>query len=179
MPARLDLPPPAGGLADLVTVRDLVLEDLGDLDWSGSAVHVAAVAGALAETYAGGSALLVLTLPNGRLVGLGGLRWDREPGIGWLEMLSIHETLHSLGLGTRLIRALEDRAGEQGARRVRLSVEHDNPRALRLYRRLGYRPYGSAVESWPVAGNRTYVTVCRLLERDLGTGSVSSAPDAR
>jgi ribosomal protein S18 acetylase RimI-like enzyme len=82
-------------------------------------------------------------------------------------MLSVHEHLQSLGLGTRLIAALEKRVRKRGLDRVQLGVEHDNPRALALYRGLGYREVGSRVESWPVAGGRSYVTVSTVLERVL------------
>ena len=34
-----------------------------------------------------------------------------------------------------------------------------------LYRRLGYREVGSTLDVWPVAGGKTYVTVCTILER--------------
>ncbi|MFP5283139.1 MAG: GNAT family N-acetyltransferase, partial [Actinomycetes bacterium] len=67
----------------------------------------------------------------------------------------------------RLVRALENRAVAYGCRRARLLVEHDNPRAAGLYTRLGYRPSGTALDRWPVAGSRTYVTVCAVVERDL------------
>ena len=79
-------------------------------------------------------------------------------------MLSVHETFQGLGIGTLLIRNLEERVRERGVRAVRLTVEHDNPRAAALYRRLGYREVGDAIETWPVTGDRTYVTVCTVLE---------------
>jgi ribosomal protein S18 acetylase RimI-like enzyme len=151
-----------------LTVRDLDPADLADLDWSGGAEHVRALAEALQASYADEMAVLVLALPNGRLVAVGALDLRPEPGAGVLTMLSVHEHLQSLGLGTRLVAALEKRARKRGLSRVRLGVEHDNPRALALYRRLGYQEVGSRVESWPVAGGRTYVTVSAVLQRELG-----------
>jgi len=62
---------------------------------------------------------------------------------------------------------LEERARSLGVDTARITVEHDNPRARALYLRLGYREVGSRVESWAVAGGRTYVTVTAVLERDL------------
>jgi ribosomal protein S18 acetylase RimI-like enzyme len=82
-------------------------------------------------------------------------------------MIAVHDTLQSLGIGTALIDALERRAEDAGCVRARMSVEHDNPRALALYRRLGYADVGSEVESWPVTGDRTYVTVSTVVERAL------------
>lgn len=150
-----------------LTVRDLEPPDLADLDWSGGAEHVRALAAALQASYAGEMTVLVIALANQRLVAVGAVDFRPEPGTGVLTMLSVHEHLQSLGLGTRLIAALEKRVRKRGLDRVQLGVEHDNPRALALYRRLGYREVGSRVESWPVAGGRSYVTVSTVLERVL------------
>jgi len=46
-------------------------------------------------------------------------------------------------------------------------VEHDNPRAAALYWRLGYRETGTVLDSWPVAGGRTYVTICTVMTKPL------------
>ncbi len=150
-------------------VRDLEPTDLGDLDWSGGSEHVRAMADALQASYAGQMGVVVIALKNGRLVATGAVDFRPDPRAGELTMLAVHEHLQSLGLGTRLVRALEERVRARGLDVARLSVEHDNPRARALYLRLGYREVGSRVESWAVAGGRTYVTTTALLERDLRT----------
>lgn len=151
----------------LVAFRDLEPDDLGDLDWSGGDAHLRHVAGALGRAYAGDVVLLVGILPNARLVAMGGVDLAKHAGVGVLWMLAVHEALQSLGIGTALIGALERRARDAGCATGRISVEHDNPRALALYRRLGYAAVGTEVESWSVTGNRTYVTVSTVLERAL------------
>lgn len=148
-------------------VRDLEPTDFGDLDWSGGAEHQRELAAAWQAAYAGQMAVLVVALANGRLVALGAVDFRPDPAAGVLTLLSVHERFQSLGLGTRLVAALEERARREGRDRARLSVEHDNPRAAALYRRLGYREAGTSVETWPVAGGRRYVTVATVLERDL------------
>jgi ribosomal protein S18 acetylase RimI-like enzyme len=150
-----------------LTVRDLEPGDLGDLDWSGGSEHVRAVAETLQATYTDEMAVLVVALANGRLVATGAVDFRPDPQAGELMMLSVHEHLQSLGLGSRLVAALEKRTRNRGRHLARLTVEHDNPRARALYLRLGYREAGSRVESWPVAGGRTYVTSTMVLERDL------------
>ena len=150
-----------------LTVRDLEPTDLGELDWSGGSEHVRAMAQALQASYAGDMAVLVVALANGRLAATGAVDFRPDPEAGELTMLAVHEHLQSLGLGTRLVAALEKRVRARGRALSRLSVEHDNPRARALYLRLGYREAGSRVESWPVAGGRTYVTATAVLERDL------------
>jgi ribosomal protein S18 acetylase RimI-like enzyme len=151
----------------LVAFRDLEPADLSDLDWSGGDAHLKHVAGALGRAYGGEVVLLVGALPNARLVAMGGVDLAKQPGVGVLWMLAVRDTLQSLGIGTALIDALERRAEDAGCVRARMNVEHDNPRALALYRRLGYADVGSEVESWPVTGDRTYVTVSTVVERAL------------
>jgi hypothetical protein len=46
-------------------------------------------------------------------------------------------------------------------------VEHDNPGARALYERLGYSEAWPTLDSWPVAGGKTYVTACTIMERKL------------
>jgi ribosomal protein S18 acetylase RimI-like enzyme len=156
-----------------LTVRDLEPEDLTDLDWSGGNEHLGAVAEALQACYSGGVALVVVTLPNGRVIASGGVDFRPVLGAGALWMLAVHESFQGMGIGTLLISSLEDRVRDRGLALARLRVEHDNPRAAALYRRLGYREVGSGLDSWPVAGGFSFVTVCTVLERDL---SPSASP---
>jgi ribosomal protein S18 acetylase RimI-like enzyme len=162
-----------------LTVRDLEPPDLADLDWSGGPEHLGAVAAAVQASYTGEAGLVVATLDNGRLAGLGAVDFRGEPGSGLLWMLSVHEVLQGLGIGTRLIRALERRIVQAGRSTARIQVEHDNPRARMLYRRLGYREIGSTLDAWPVTGGKTYVTVCTMMERALGPGEPPTGASAR
>ena len=59
---------------------------------------------------------------------------------------------------------------------ARMLVEHDNPRARVLYERLGYSDAGATLDSWPVAGGRTYVTACTIMERTLAEVQGDDAP---
>lgn len=162
-----------------LTIRDLQPGDLTDLDWSGGSAHIRAVATALQDSYVGDVGLLVLTLANGRLVAMGGVDFRPDPGCGRLWMLAVHHRLQSLGLGTRLVAALEDWIVAHGRTRARLSVELDNPRAAELYRRLGYRELGPVRESWPLDGGGIYVAACTLMERDLAAGPRGDGRSAR
>lgn len=150
-----------------VTFRDLQPSDLGDLDWSGGAEHLAAIAEVLPLMVSDEAEYLVGVLPNRRLVAAGGADLRPVAGAGVLWQLAVHPLLQSLGIGSRLVAALEHRLRVRGLAEARLSVEHDNPAAARLYRRLGYRECGSAVESWPVSGGRRYVTVTTVLRKPL------------
>ncbi|MET0694380.1 MAG: GNAT family N-acetyltransferase [Propionibacteriaceae bacterium] len=155
-----------------LTVRDFEPEDLSDMEWSGGPEHITALAEALQASFAGDVAMVVVALPNGRLIANGGVDFRKYADAGLIWMLSVHETFQGMGVGTRLIQALEDRVVERGVRKARMGVEHDNPRAAALYRRRGYREVGSTLESWATSGGRTYVTVCTVLERDLRPAGV-------
>ncbi len=153
-----------------VTFRDLEPSDLRDLAWSGGSEHLTAIAEVLPLMVSEEAEYVVGALPNGRLVAAGGadLRPVAEAGLLW--QLSVHAVLQGLGVGTGMVGDLEVRSRRRGRTEARLTVEHDNPDAARLYRRLGYREHGSAVESWPVAGGRRYVTVTTVLRKTLSEG---------
>ena len=151
----------------VVTFRDLEPSDLSDLDWSGGSEHLAAIAEVLPLMVADEAGYLVGELPNGRLVAAGGADLRPVTGAGVLWQLAVHPLLQGLGIGTAMVTALEQRLRDRDISEARLSVEHDNPDAARLYRRLGYREHGSAVESWPIEGDRRYVTVTTVLRKTL------------
>jgi len=63
--------------------------------------------------------------------------------------LSVDGALRSCGIGTILIRALEQRARARGLTWVEIGAE-ENGRPRALYERLGYVVTGSEVGSWDV-----------------------------
>jgi ribosomal protein S18 acetylase RimI-like enzyme len=85
--------------------------------------------------------------------------------------LSVHPTLRSCGIGTILIRALEQRIRARGLTRVELGVDENEPRPLALYERLGYVAYGREPDAWdmeaPDGSITRYETTCILLRKDL------------
>lgn len=56
----------------------------------------------------------------------------------YLDDISVSESYRSKGIGTRLIQAAEQYAGDMDIPMVVLHVEKSNEAAFRLYRRLGY-----------------------------------------
>jgi ribosomal protein S18 acetylase RimI-like enzyme len=91
----------------------------------------------------------VLTLPGvvrlkatleGRMVGfIAGDRRDAQ-GIAWIVTVGVLPDYRHKGIGEALIRACEERLGKVI---IRLSVRASNEEAVRLYRRLGYRWFGT------------------------------------
>jgi len=57
-----------------------------------------------------------------------------------IDGIVVHPAMRGQGVGTRLLQAACDRAREKGLRSVRLEVVDTNPRARRLYERLGFVP---------------------------------------
>jgi ribosomal protein S18 acetylase RimI-like enzyme len=66
--------------------------------------------------------------------------WDTGELIGEIESLSVLPDFRGRGLGSRLLTELGERLREQGAVDLILGVLAGNVDAVRLYRRLGYRP---------------------------------------
>jgi ribosomal protein S18 acetylase RimI-like enzyme len=61
------------------------------------------------------------------------------PGDLYLDGLVVDPSLRGQGIGSALLTAFEDLAGENGFTTVSLEVIDTNPRARSLYERLGYR----------------------------------------
>lgn len=59
-----------------------------------------------------------------------------------LQRLYVDPLVHGKGVGTRLICALEERARAEGFKQIWLTVWEENPKAHRLYERLGYAKAG-------------------------------------
>lgn len=94
--------------------------------------------------------LMALQLP--RVYGLwGALRFVHRvrhaflglPDPGWgewfIDNLAVLPEWRNRGIGSRLLAAAEEQARRQGLRACSLDVEVDNPSALRLYERRGFR----------------------------------------
>jgi ribosomal protein S18 acetylase RimI-like enzyme len=68
------------------------------------------------------------------------LLFERKPRTGTLQLdgIAVHSEARGLGIGTKLIAALEAFALQQGYQGVQLEVVDTNPHARRLYERLGF-----------------------------------------
>jgi len=81
----------------------------------------------------------VVVRVGGRSVGCGGVRRLGE-GVAEVKRMWIEPGMRSLGLGRRLLGALEDLAAEAlGCSTVRLDTSDELREALRLYRAAGYQ----------------------------------------
>jgi GNAT superfamily N-acetyltransferase len=100
---------------------------------------------------------------------------DNLPGVALLLHLWVHEDSRNQGVGSALVDAAETELRQRGHRRVALGIDPGNHGAMRLYARLGYRP-------WPHPDIRTtsmrflsngdrvrLPETCRVLVRELST----------
>jgi ribosomal protein S18 acetylase RimI-like enzyme len=157
---------------DRLVIDDLRAADLDVLSWSGSSVHLQHVANDLQRVAKGEVDYLAVRLPDGTPVAKGGIDYALEPNEGSIYQLVTREELRGLGIGTRLIRAAEERIRARGLVVARLGVETDNPRARSLYERLGYAATGERPAAWeamrPDGSVFTYETVLTEMEKRLG-----------
>lgn len=137
-------------LAFEVHIRGCHASDLSDLEWFGmfsAAAHRAAVQRAYERHLAGESAFLVAEanrFPVGQV--WVDLTKKRPEGTGVVSALRVIPCLQGLGIGTRLIDAAERVITQRGLPTAEIGVEQDNPRARRLYERLGYSVIGDNYE---------------------------------
>lgn len=144
-----------------VTIRDMTHDDLPSCEWSGDAVHLAAVAKELDLAARDKADYLVVCPPSGLPVAKGGITYQLAPGHGTIWQLAVHPALQSLGIGSLLIRALEARIVARGCQHAEIRVDVENPRARELYERLGYLAFGEVPDSWETERGlyRTTLTV--------------------
>jgi ribosomal protein S18 acetylase RimI-like enzyme len=83
--------------------------------------------------------ILLAVSEDDRPVGKIHVHFEHRDGAVWLEAAAVVRPLRDQGIGTSLVRAAEALALERGIGIVELGVEDSNPRARRLYERLGYR----------------------------------------
>lgn len=101
--------------------------------------------------------MIVATSPDGTVVGFGLLtRGTTEDCIAHindlveLQRVYVDPGYHSNGVGSSLIAKLEDMAREQGFKHIWLGAWTENPRAQKLYEKIGFRVVGS--HGFPIGG---------------------------
>lgn len=156
-----------------VRARDLRADEVPSLGWAGAASHRDAVAAELRRRDAGEVDYLAVCGPRDVPLGIGGVDHVRHPGAGTIYQLAVHPVLHSHGLGSLLVTALEERVRVRDVGRVDLLVGADNPRARALYERLGYRTVGTEVDRWSYVDEAGLAVdaadECVLMTKDLGS----------
>lgn len=84
---------------------------------------------------------------DGRLVGVAALTQEAE-GVGRLRWMYVHPEFQRMGVGTALVRHLEERALEVGYRSMRLRTADGAHWAISFYEKLGYHITGRNPRPW-------------------------------
>lgn len=158
--------------AGLAESAHRILADLVDggaaLGWvePPSRHEVAELLGHVVSAVRAGDAALRAAYLGRRLVGLGyWLRYARpthRPHAD-LEKIAVDAAAHGRGVGRALTAALISDARQAGIEVLTLDARGDNTKALRLYRSLGFTPYGR-LPDFVAVGERRYDKVFYMLD---------------
>lgn len=102
---------------------------------------------------AASSAELVVAEVDSALPGYALLLFRRGSGIARLYSLAISPLARGQGLGGGLMEQVEQRARLRGCARLRLEVRVDNPAAIGLYERRGYRRFARITRYYADGGD--------------------------
>jgi ribosomal protein S18 acetylase RimI-like enzyme len=80
----------------------------------------------------------IVATSDGELVSCGGMQ-TFAPGIAELKRMWVHEAWRGAGLGSRMLRRLEQEAVERALPVVRLDTNSALTEAIAMYKRAGYR----------------------------------------
>jgi GNAT superfamily N-acetyltransferase len=92
-----------------------------------------------------------------RAVGMAGGVPTDDTGVVELISMWVAPAARGLGVGVRLIEAIEQWATRRGATALRLTVVEDNAPAADLYRRAGFAPSGAPITLMPDGVRREVV----------------------
>lgn len=160
-------------LMGLLRLRALDAADLPEIGWAGDPLRLRAIARAL-ERVATGEVeyLAVAEGAGGPVRAIGGVDFTVEAQAGTLWQLITHPEHRGRGIGSVLIRGLEERILARGLTEARLRVRVANTRARALYERLGYRAMGITTVGWDAlapSGRAEHVHArCVLMARQVG-----------
>jgi ribosomal-protein-alanine N-acetyltransferase len=86
--------------------------------------------------YRWGRETFLVATQDGRLVGyVAGLLHEQE---GYIASIAVDPGQRRAGLGSRLMRTVMDKLGDEGVTSVALHVRAENESAIAMYRRLGF-----------------------------------------
>ncbi len=134
-------------------VRDVRPTDLPLLEWFGAYAHFRRLEEGNYRDVEAGTKLWFVAEANGFPIGHVKVNLrvsdpSRGNPRGYLFALRVFEPFQGLAVGTALVRVAEAALRARGSRYVSIAVGKDNPRARRLYERLGYSIYREEVGRW-------------------------------
>ena len=156
-----------------LTYRLAEKSDLPKLEWMGEYAHFRNVFQYTYEEQKIGKRLMLVAdfngFPIGQIFVLVKDFWDEEHG--YLYSLRVMEPFQGMGIGTELIRQAEVIMREHRLDFATIAVARNNPKARRLYERLGYKVYAEDEGRWSYVDHAgTLIDVhepCWMLEKEL------------
>src|SRR5262249_60308661 len=143
----------------------------GWLAGAGGPARLRSVAAVLQRAAQGLEDSLVVREPGGQPIAKMRADYTSEAGTGVFSQLAVMGPLQGLGIATMLIGAGEQRVRTRGLAFAALGVEENNPRARRLYERLGYQAADRQHASWGYEDDdgvlRLYPTTLTILRKRL------------
>jgi ribosomal protein S18 acetylase RimI-like enzyme len=125
-----------------VEIRAATETDLPNLEWYGLYSLHRQIMDTAFEAQGRGEVLMLLAVANGFPIGQAWIdfvaRAD-EPQVALIWAVRVFPFLTGGGIGRLLLGAAEAAIRDRGRTTAEIGVEKDNPRARRLYERLGYR----------------------------------------
>ena len=134
-------------------VRDVRATDLPLLEWFGSYAQMRRMEEDNYRDVQAGAKLWLVAEVNAFPVGHLKVNLRVQDPVrgnprGYIFALRVLDPFQGLGLGTMLIRSAERALRARGFRYASIAVAKDNPRARRLYERLGYSIYREETGRW-------------------------------
>jgi GNAT superfamily N-acetyltransferase len=112
----------------------------------GYPTDAAAVPARIARLAVGERATALVARHGGVVVGLATVHLlsvlNRPRDVAWLTALVVDESVRGLGVGRRLVEAVEDFAREAGCERLSVTTQEQRDDARAFYQRVGFEPTG-------------------------------------
>jgi ribosomal protein S18 acetylase RimI-like enzyme len=89
------------------------------------------------------SALVLAAVDGGGLLGKAVVFFRKGSDIARLYSIAVDHAARGRGIAKSLLQVVERGAHSRGCARLRLEVRQDNPGAIALYEKLGYRRFGA------------------------------------
>ncbi len=139
-----------------VIIRHLEKADLKALEWNGEFIHFRRLyADAYRRMQQGDIIMWVAELPGTGIIGQVFIQLDcGRPELAngidraYLYSFRVMPAFRNLGLGTLMMKTVEDDLQRRGFCYLTLNVAKDNPRARKLYERQHYRVTGNEPGIW-------------------------------
>lgn len=146
---------PSNNLGNL-KIRQVTKEDLAALEWDGEySKYRRMYASLYRDTQAGRALMWMVETQAGEMVGQAFVllrSGERAAADGekraYVFSFRIKPDYRNQGIGTYLMGFIQADLRERGYKFITLNVAKDNPDALRLYKRLGYKVIGSHPGKW-------------------------------